>query len=66
MYSSPLLFTPMSLAFEMTLDNVTSGVIKNIYNDLLKFFKHHKDDSYLLGNKIWDDDFTNRIAIELW
>ena len=38
--SSPLVFTPMSLAFEIKLDNVPSDIIKNIDNDLLKFVKH--------------------------
>ena len=52
--SSPLVTNPMSLAFEITLDNVPTRVIKSIDNDILKFIKHYRADAYLLGDKLWD------------
>ena len=48
------------------LDNVPSDIIKNIENYLLKFVKHRREYSYLLGNELWDDNFTNHITTELW
>ena len=60
--SSPLVTTPVSLYFETTLDNVPLKVKKRIENDLLMFIKHHREDSCLLGNKLWDEDFIDHIA----
>ena len=64
--SSPLVFGPTSLALEITLDNVPSGVMKSIDNDLAKFVKHYSEDSCSLGNKLWDENFTNHVQTELW
>ena len=63
---SPLVTTPMNLEFETTLDNVPTGFIKSMDDDLLQFIKHCREDSCLLGNKLWDEDLIYHIAIELW
>ena len=48
------------------IDHVPDGVIKRIDKELIKFIMRHIEDSYLLGNALWDDNFTNHITTELW
>ena len=48
------------------IDHVLDSVIKRIDKDLIKFIMWHIKDSYLLGNVLWDDNFTNHITTELW
>ena len=64
--SSPLVHAPMSLALKRTLDHVPVGVIERIDKDLINFVVCHIEDSYLLGNELWDDNFTNHTTTELW
>ena len=66
MSSSPLVHAPMSLALKRTLDHVPVGVIERIDKDLINFVVCHIEDSYLLGNELWDDNFTNHTTTELW
>ena len=63
--SSPLVNTAMSLAFEIT-DNIQLEVKKSIANDILMFIKHHREESYLLGNIQRDKESTYHIATKLW
>ena len=62
---SPLVTTLVSISFEIILDNVPLEVKKRIDNDLLIFIKHHREDPYLLGNKLWNEEFTDQITTEL-
>ena len=63
--SSLLVTTPISLNLETMLDNVPLEVKKRIDNDHVMLIKRHREDSYLLGNKLWDEEFTDHIAAEL-
>ena len=63
---SPFVLNPMSLALWIMLNQVPSGVIKCMCKDLVKFILHHKEDSCLLGNELWDKNFANYVTIELW
>ena len=62
--SSLFVTTPMSLDLEMTLDNVPHDVRKNLDNKRLMFLKYYREDSNLLGNQLWDKEFTDRITTE--
>ena len=65
MSSSPLVFTPMSIAFKTILDHISSGTIKSIDKDIFKFITHCREDSYLLENEQLDNNFTNHITTEM-
>ena len=56
----------MSLAFQIILNQVPAGVIKCIDKELIEFILRHKEDSYLLGHKLWDNEFTKHVTTELW
>ena len=56
----------MSLALQITLNQVPAGIIKCIGKEIIKFILRFKDDSYPLGNKLWDDNFAKYITTEMW
>ena len=45
---------PVILVLEIALDNVPLEAKKETDNDHLMFVKCHREDSYLLGNKLLD------------
>ena len=63
--SSPFALTPMGQAFDLVLKHVPAGVMKCVDANLIQFVKNYKEDSKLLGHKLWDEHFRNQISAEL-
>ena len=55
----------MSVALEITLDNVPHEVGNDLDNVSLMFLKRYREDFNLLGRQLWDREFTDHITSEL-
>ena len=62
---SPLVLTPMSLAFNALLNQVPVGVFQSVDKELLQFMSRYREDSNLLGQDLRSEVFCKHLSTEL-